>query len=211
MVSFVQLLTSQTYWEMREQLWSSDSFLFQNKLSCELGLQLRYKLSCWSCLFNFCSLHCGRDCSLDAPEDTPSRLFSNIPIFSVKSCPNFPGWVLERRKRSSSKLWCCMTDSATDEPLLLPTCAYRAYIYPRGISQDKAVWIIELSCSRGDKANLQFSSCAALEHEEILSAGKDIKILCQTGTYKVGTALVGTAQSINQNVLNWVHINWVIL
>lgn len=119
--------------------------------------------------------------SLDAPQDTPSRLFSNIPIFSVKSCPNSPGWVLERTKHSSSKLWCGMTDSATDEPLLFPTRAHTAYIYPRGISWDNAVWIIVLSCSRGDKANLQFSSCSALAHEEILLAGKDIKILCQTG------------------------------
>lgn len=174
-VSFVKLLTPQIFWEMRKSESCNCDHLtvssLKNKLSYEQGLQLRHKLPsallCWSCLFNFFPCMSSLYLSLNAPHNTPSRLFSNISIFSVKSCPNSPGWVLERRKHSSSKLWCRMKDSATDEPLFLPTCAYTAYIYPRGVSQDNAVWIIVLSCSRGDKANLQFSSCGALAHEEM--------------------------------------------
>ena len=125
---------------------------------------------------------------MGAPQGIHSRLFSNISISSVNSCPNSPGWLLQRRKHSSSKLWCSDRQSYWWPSTSPSMCTHSLRWSPGEFPTDPG-GIIALPCSRGDKTSLQFSSWGALAHAELPSAGKTLKDGAKWGPCKVGTTL----------------------
>lgn len=120
-----------------------------------------------------------------ATQGISSRLFSNFSISSV--CPNSPGWVLLKRKHSSSNLWCYMIVSPTDEPLLLPTSVHSLlsslWAFPTDPVGINAVFAAEKARQAWESATV-----VPLHVQNCCRQGKTLQYHDKLGPCKVGTA-----------------------